>query len=122
MGSDKRSEATGFHIGNNFWSAELPILQEMLWEGKIDGLKLVILDADGNISKNIDVATDHVDIPLWRRTWHHMDSEQSKKSFVDGLIHQHEWDAWRLEPPRPSLTYARMKYFIAKWRNIINKT
>lgn len=104
MGSDKSSEPsepTGFHIGNNLWVAELPVLQTLLHDGDIDDIILNVLDYQGiNFIRTLSLKHDVIDLPVWRRNWHTFDDPSTKKSFVDGIVKQEDWDKWRSEPPR----------------------
>jgi hypothetical protein len=118
MGSDKITEATGFHMGNNFWIAELPILWVLLNDGSIDNVILHILDYNGNHIRLLNLKHHTIDLPIWRRNWHIHDNISTKKSFVDGLIKQEEWDKWRTEPPRQYITYSRLKEIIKIWKRI----
>lgn len=94
LSSDKSIEATGFHIGNNFWEAELPVLQNLLNKGFISDIIFNIYDIDDS-ERILSIKHDTIDLPLWRRKWHPMDGENTKISFVDSSFTQKEWDEWR---------------------------
>lgn len=119
MGSDKKSEATGFHVGNNFWMAELPILQKLLFDNIITDIILHIYDYDGNHIKDYSIKNDEIDLPLWKRNWHPLDDVSTKRSYVDGITLQEDWDKWRNYPPRPYITYSKLKNIIYKWKTFI---
>jgi len=115
IGTDKATESTGFHVGNNFWNAELPTLQTLLSMGYVDNLILHVLDYDGNYQHILNLRTDNINLPLWKRNWHPLDPVATKKSFVDDILHQEDWEKWRVEPPRNFITYSRMKKIFRFW-------
>lgn len=115
MGTDKLSEPVGFHIGNNFWSAEFPYLRRLLREGKIADIILKIVE-EGKIKREISVSKDTIDLPLWRRNWHPHDGEERKKSFV---WKNNDWQSWRKAPPRPFIRYDRLLYYVRLWKSLI---
>jgi hypothetical protein len=117
MGSDKKSEITGFHVGNNFWKAELPILQNLLCENIINDIILHVYDYEGNHIRDYSIKNDDIDLPLWRRNWHILDDISTKNSYVDGITTQEGWDKWRTYPSRPYITYSKMKDIIMRWKS-----
>lgn len=66
MGSDKSTENVGFHVGNNFWEAELPILKDYSNKGYIEDIILHIFENGSNI-RNLSMNNDVINLPLWRR-------------------------------------------------------
>lgn len=126
IGTDKATEPPGFHIGNNFWKAELPVLQSFLHDGIIQDIILHIAQYNGSLCDgygynpnwklSLSMFNDDINIPLWRRNWHPMDNLESSKSFTRPDMSQHDWNKWRLEPPRPYITFSRMKQLARTWK------
>lgn len=122
MSSDKSIENTGFHIGNNFWMAELPVLHDFLRNNYITDIILHICEK-GQWSHDLSIKHDIINLPLWRRKWHPLDGKSTIKSYVDDNFTQNEWDQWRKEPPRKFTTYSKMLNIAYKWKNMaISKT
>ena len=115
MGTDKLTEEIGFHIGNNFWSAEFPILRGLLDNHKIDDIILNIIKND-TIIKQISIKNDEINLPLWRRSWHPIDGENAKNSFIWPPMDNDDWERWRVAPPRQFITFQQMLNFIKIWR------
>lgn len=112
MGTDKASEPVGFHVGNNFWCAELPYLRQLLRAGKISDIVFKIVE-EGSVKREISVTRDVVDLPLWRRDWHPQDGAETKASFV---WDDTDWESWRKVPPRPFLRYHRLLHYVLLWK------
>lgn len=113
MGSDKATEPVGFHVGNNFWTAELPVLHTLLRNRTIDDVLFHIVDDAGNITRTLSLKHDNIDLPLWRRSWCISDGEDRKSSFVSKNT---DWDVWRKTPPRPYITYDTMLKYVRRWK------
>jgi hypothetical protein len=115
LGSDKSSELTGFHVGNNFWKAELPVLQDLLHREMIEDIILHVCD-NGIWARTISIKNDTINLPLWRRNWHPLDGEHTKNSYVNSNFTQEDWNTWRSAPPRTYITFSRLRYFAQIWR------
>lgn len=114
MGSDKMTEPVGFHVGNNFWIAELPTLQRMLREGKIDDILLNIVGEDRIVS----IQNDVIDLPLWQRRWSLHNGEETRISYVKSVMSEDDWEQWRQAPPRKYITYSRMLEIVRRWKTL----
>lgn len=114
MGSDKMTEPVGFHVGNNFWIAELPTLQRMLREGKIENILLRIVGEGRTISMKSGV----IDLPLWQRQWRPHNGEETKRSYVSQVMSEDDWEQWRRAPPRKYITYSRMLEIVRRWKTL----
>lgn len=115
LGTDKPTEEIGLHIGNNFWCAELPTLQDLLNLELIQNIIFKIVKNQkivGQISKKYD----KLELPLYRRSWHPLDDDVTKISYVWPKMLQSDWDKWRCAPPRPYITYHNLLEIIKKWR------
>lgn len=112
LGSDKDSEPIGFHIGNNFWSAELPYLRQLLRQGVIDDV-IFKLVSEEKVVRELSLQHDDLHLPLWRRQWHPHDGEERKDSFV---WEDTDWENWRRAPPRPFITYSRLLEIVRHWK------
>lgn len=124
LGSDKQSEASGFHIGNYLWEAELPVLQLLAREGIVKQIWLHVWEVSLDDKKMLEgkwsaYAFGLADrVPLWRREWHPLDPAEMKSSFVHSKMKQADFDMWRLTPPRTHITIGGMRRVISKWRYI----
>ena len=108
VGSDKASEACGFHVGNNLWEAELPVLRRLQDRGLVHR---IVLHTAHPISPRR--------MPLWRRQWHPaLDAAERRLRFVGHCRVQREWDEWRERPPRPCLAYGRLLHYARHWRRL----
>jgi hypothetical protein len=117
MGSDKSTEAPGFHLYNNLWSAELPILMSKLRNGELQDIVLKIINND-TVVRELSMKNDVIDLPLWRRNWHPLDGD-NKNIFVDNCKVDSDYDKWRLEPPRSYVRYSTLKNVASKWISLI---
>ena len=117
MGTDKPSEGVGFHIDNNFWCAEFPVMRKLLREGFIDDIVLKIIEHN-KIVRELSVKYDMIDLPLWRRSWHPFDGINKKNSFVWSPMKEIDWDKWRSAPPRPHTTYDKILSIAKKWKKM----
>lgn len=120
MSSDKNTEQVGFHLWNNLWSAELPIIYNNYKKGLVKDIILEILDQN-KPTKILSYVKDCIDLPLWRRNYHPLDGDK-KKCFVDNCITEHQYDQWRLEPPRSFLTYEKLKRLALFWKFLAKKS
>lgn len=117
MGSDKSTERVGFHVNNNFWCAEFPLIRSLMRDGCVDDIVLKIVDCN-IFSREISLKSDPIDLPLWRRNWHPLDGADTRISFVRPGMDESDWEKWRQAPPRPFITYDKLQKIINCWRRI----
>jgi hypothetical protein len=115
LSSDKPSEPTGITLGNNFWMAELPVLQANKHNGKITDIKVSI---NTNSIWETYSFNELLFLPLWRRSWHMLDDIKHKPSFVTQKMETADWEAWRTAPPRKPITVYTLFHICRKWKTL----
>jgi hypothetical protein len=107
IGTDKIIDACGFHVGNNLWEAELPVLRRLQNKNQINNIWV-------HTTQPILLKS----MPIWRRKWHpHLDKKVNKSLFVEDTFTQQEWDEWRLRASRPFITYGTIQKVLQKWKS-----
>ncbi|AHC55133.1 hypothetical protein D1R32_gp416 [Tunisvirus fontaine2] len=106
LSSDKPTEEAGLTTGTNFMEAELPVLQRLKRRGKISGIFVSRFTSGWTEPQELN---ESFDIPVWRRNWHPMDGEQTKKSFVWQNMTQDDWEEWRKTEPRKSCSLGSLR-------------
>lgn len=121
VSTDKDSEPPGFTCNNNFWDAELPILQMLYFTKVVTNIWLYFYDH--TIKSWLDPVSIHqtdIDFPIWRRKWHPiLDKVDIKDSFVHQKMTPSQWDSWRKNKPRTYITFQKLKQVIRHWKNIV---
>lgn len=114
LGSDKPSEPAGLTIGNNFWEAELPVLQLRKAQGIVTE---ILVHVQGSTT-----TWEDLDVPLWRRDFHpSLDDPVTRPSFIEAGWSQEQWDQWRQEEPRRKpLTLRKLRGLVSKFRSKIH--
>jgi hypothetical protein len=116
LGSDKKTEDIGFHVGNNLWHAELPVLQN-----NCPNIRFIMVDEIGDKTITHEITKDKLKyLPIWRREIHSMDDYSCSKSFVKISYTQNDYDEWRKEPPRRGILYGRLFKYYLKWKTYKN--
>ena len=121
ISSDKPSEKTGLTVGTNLWEAELPVLWNLYHRGIITDIQLYIDDGVLYNSKwmsGVSMINDKINIPIYRRTWHYLDNDNTKSSFVQANMIKADYDKWRETPPRKAITTTKLKSIIMKWKKL----
>lgn len=111
LGTDKNTEKPGFHVGNNLWNAELPVLRYIC-----PNIKFIIVDKE----YNFNVLKCPMLLPIWRRDFHMLDNPATIKSFVKRSYKQEDYDNWRKESPRNVILYGTLYSYCLKWKNYKN--
>ena len=119
ISSDKPSEKTGYTVGTNLWEAEFPVIWNLYHSGTITDIQLYIDDGILYNSKwrnPISIVNDNVNLPIYRRSWHYLDDETTRSSFVLPNMVRADYDKWRTTRPRNFITTTKLKSIILKWR------
>jgi hypothetical protein len=138
LSSDKQSEPVGLTVNNNFWCGELPILQQLRMKGIVDNIVVhlhhdVDVDVDPNVDINVDPTFDYdhnqcvsfgfdqLDVPVWRRSWHPLDSMDHKLSFVVQGMTDDQYEEWRMLRPRPYILLSSLRRIAKRWIQKLRK-
>ena len=125
ISSDKPTESVGWTIGTNLWEAELPVLWNLYHRRVIKDIQLYIdngILGNSNWNNGISIINYNcISLPIYRRTWHSLDSPDTKSSFVVPGMVQSDYDQWRLTAPRKFITTTRLKVIINKFKKNIKK-
>lgn len=119
IGSDKSNEEIGFHLGNNFWNAEFPVLRNLMYQGIVSDI-IINLIQNNIIIKKLSVKQNKITLPLWRRSWHPSDGIQRRLSFVWPAMTDKDWDVWRKASPRPFIRYNIIIKIVKIWKSKIS--
>jgi hypothetical protein len=119
VSSDKNSEDPGLKIGNNFWSAELPILQFLKQNKKVSKVNIHLYHPLNNQWEVIDFHSKKSSyIPILRRTAHTVisHSKDDIKKF-EYYRPEQEFKKWcEISEPRRVTSVGRMRFFASTWR------
>jgi hypothetical protein len=120
LASDKPTEPPGLTQGTNLYEAELPVLRHLQRTGRISAIIVYTHDSDGAWSNGSNL--DAVDLPVWRRTWHPLDGEAAKPSFVEQHMTEEQWTQWRCAPPRRPVMLSALRELSRRWQRSAAKT
>lgn len=123
ISSEKLSESPGLTIPNNFWLAELPLLQSLHKRGVITDIKIHLYDHHKQEwNKIVSLFTQEGDnIPIRRRAIHPLDMGGSEDRFKTLHMSDAKKKQWQDSKPRPFITYGGLKRIVHEWHERAKK-
>ncbi len=117
ISSDKPCEDAGLTVGNNFWEAELGILQRRLAKQQISDIRIHVFDHlrqvwNPPVSLN---SPEGMGLQIRRRSFHRHDDEAHLDRFKAGKS-EAERELWRQSGQRPTITLGSLKRIAGRWR------